>query len=690
MGGFLCGLATVARFTPTPAMNKLRSVIPFLLTLATLPAPAADTIDLSRETPVPATEPIPVVDFFRPPALQDPKVNPSGTHIAALYSSGSDKVLLLVNDLKTKKAEVAGGPNDINVTSFNWVNDHRLLYSLGAPARGNVGLIAVEVEKMKRSYPVLQYYNEVLLNIPKDDRTHPVVWASLDTLDTYKQMGVVVLDTDNQSGDFVDLTSIVKDSLGNPKARENNTLHIKKSYPQLENGWVIRYITDQNGALDFGISASKGVNSLYHFTGQAWTASPVDLDQINIVDAGSKPGELAVVGPRNTGKPSPLQFMDGATGQLGEVLIEDKEYDFNGYLYRDPGSRAIVGAVYNRNGPKAVWFHPTYAKLQEVLNGFFPGVIVRIIGNNEKGDLVLVSTFSDRQPPSYQWVDLATKNVGLIKNSAPWIDPKRMQPMSMIKFKTRDGHKLDAYVTMPAGASKQNPPPLVVLPHDGPIARDTWGFNSEVQFFASRGYAVLQPNYRGSPGTSWMFPESDDWDYAKMSDDVTDATKMLVGSGLVDGKRVAIVGTSFGGYLALQGATSDPDLYRCAAAITGIFDWEQMVNDAKFNRYSDPQYDRWIHKFGDPDKDKARYEAMSPIRRINRLHIPVFTAVGREDSQGIVAQTKDLISQLERNNIPHESLTLGGVGRGMAYAKNRVEVYTQLEAFLTKNLQPKP
>jgi dipeptidyl aminopeptidase/acylaminoacyl peptidase len=668
-------------------MIKLRSLFPLLLTLAALPAPAAETIDLSRLTPVPADQPIPVVDFFRPPAMQDPKVNPSGTHIAALVTGDSDKVLLVVNDLKTQKTEVTGGPADINVTSLNWLTDHRLIYSLGAPARGSLGLLAVDVEKIKRSYPILQYYDEVVLNIPKDDRTHPVVWASYDRLETYKQMGVVVLDTDNQSGEFVDLTSSNTGTLGNPKAKENNTLHIKKSYPQLDKGWTTRHLTDQNGILDFGVSASKGVNTLYHLTGNSWTECPVDLDLIDVVDAGSKSGELAVVGPRNTGKPRPLQFMDGATGKLGEVLIEDKEYDFNGHLYRDPGSRTIVGAIYNHAGPKTVWFHETYSKFQELLNAFFPGVIARLIGNNEKGDLLLVSTFSDRQPPSYQWVDIATKKAGLIRNSAPWIDPKRMQPMSMIKFKTRDGHRLDAYVTMPAGASKQNPPPLVVLPHDGPIARDTWGFNGEVQFLASRGYAVLQPNYRGSPGTSWMFPESDDWDYVKMSNDVTDATKVLVKSGLVDGKRVAILGTSFGGYLALQGATSEPELYRCAAAITGIFDWERLVNDAKFNRYTNPEYDRWIHKLGDPDKEKAKYEAMSPLRRINRLHIPVFTAVGREDSQSTIAQTKELISQLERNNIPHESLTLGGVGRGMFYVKNRVEVYTQLEAFLAKHMR---
>ena len=649
--------------------------------------PAADKVDLTRTTPVPATEQIPITDFFRPRFLQDPKINPSGTHIAAPVTTGSDKVQLLVYELKSQKADVVGGSADLDVGTFDWLNDHRLIYNLTAHNRGNLGLLAVDLDHLNRSYPLLQYYGEYLVAVPKNDRLHPLIWASYDSLDTQKQLGVVVVDSDIQSGKFVDMSTVNGLSTDSPLAKDNNAIHITKRYAQPGDGWATGYIADQLGGLDFATTAANGVYTLHHLVGENWQDCPVDLDQIGIVGPGSKPGELAVVGPRNTGKPRPLQFMDGATGRLGETLIEDKDYDFNGYLYRDPGSRAIVGAVFQRAGPQVVWFHPTYAKLQEALNGFFPGVIARLIGSDETGAILLVSTFTDRQPPIYQWVDLATKKVGLINNSAPWIDPARMRPMSTIKFKTRDGHRLDAYVTMPAGASKQNPPPLVVLPHDGPLQRDTWGYNDEVQFLASRGYAVLQPNYRGSPGYSWMFPESDDWDYVKMSEDVTDATKGLITAGLVDGKRVAILGTGFGGYLALQCATSEPDLYRCIAAISGTFDWADLVNDYKFDRYTNPAYGRWIRKLGDPDKDKAKYDAMSPLRRVNRLHAAVFTAVGREDWQPIIAQTKSLVSELEKYNVPHQALTLGGVGRGMAYVKNRVEVYTQLEAFLEKNLK---
>ncbi|HTL67502.1 MAG TPA: alpha/beta fold hydrolase [Lacunisphaera sp.] len=663
-------------------------LLPLLaLSLAALPAFAADSVDLSRTTPVPADQAIPVADFFRPRIMQDPKLNLAGSHIAAMITGGGDKVQLLVVDLKDQKTNVISTPTDLDVTDFEWLNDRRLIYNLSAHNRGNLGLLAVDFDQITRAYPVCQYYGEVLVAVPKDDKTHPLVWGSYDQLETNKQMGVFQLDTTLSSGQFVDLSVINAGSMDPLIAKENNNRHILKRYPQAEGGWATNYYADQVGALECAVTAQDGVNTLQFLSGDSWQKCPVDLDQIAIVGPGTKFGELAVVGPRGTGQPRPLQLLDVASGKLGDALIQDKEYDFNGYLYRDPGSHVIVGAVFNRSGPTTVWFHEAYAKLQQALNGFFPGLIVRILGNDEKGELVLVSTWSDRQPPVYQWVNLATKQVGIIQSSAPWIDAKRMLPMSVIKYKTRDGQRLDAYVTMPAGATKQHPPPLVVLPHDGPLARDVWGFNEEVQFLASRGYAVLQPNYRGSTGYGWMFPESEDWDYVKMAEDVTDATQMLVRAGLVDGKRVGILGTSFGGYLALQCATSEPDLFKCSAAITGIFDWEELINDNAYNRYTNPQYGRWVRKLGDPGRDKARFEAISPLRHVNRLHGAVFLAIGREDSEPIRAQTSSLNSELDKNHVPHDLVTLSGVGRSMYYVKNRVEVYSRLESFLAQNLR---
>jgi dipeptidyl aminopeptidase/acylaminoacyl peptidase len=229
------------------------------------------------------------------------------------------------------------------------------------------------------------------------------------------------------------------------------------------------------------MTADNGLLALHHLVGDHWEKCPVDVNHIDIIDHGNEPGQLVVLGPRQEGKPRALQFMDGASGKLGEVLLQDTAYDFyrgglgQGWLYRDPRNHQIIGAVFDRKGPQVVWFNEDYRAFQKTLDGSFPGLVARIIGSDEARKIFLVETSSDRQPPIYNWVDFGKHTAGLFKRSAPWIDRARMQPMTSFKFKTRDGHQLDAYLTLPAGASKTSLPPLVVLPHGGPWARDYLG-----------------------------------------------------------------------------------------------------------------------------------------------------------------------------------------------------------------------
>ncbi|MFA5263620.1 MAG: alpha/beta fold hydrolase, partial [Opitutaceae bacterium] len=363
-------------------------------------------------------------------------------------------------------------------------------------------------------------------------------------------------------------------------------------------------------------------------------------------------------------------------------------YDFNGWLYRSPATQQIMGAMINRDGPRMIWFNEDYKNFQKLLDGMFPGVIVRIIGSDEAQKIFLIATFSDRQPVIYSWVDLEKRTGGLIKKSAPWIDPQRMQPMHIVKFKTRDGRRLDSYLTLPAGASKKNPPPLVVLPHGGPWARDNWGYDNEAQFLASRGYAVLQPNYRGSTGCNWMFPEKDEWDFRKMHDDVTDATKFMIASGLIDSGRIAIMGASFGGYLAVSGVVNEPSLYRCAVTIAGVFDWEQQIKNEKYDQFDSPSYGRMMRKLGDAKKQPEKFDAISPGRHADQIRVPVFVSGGKDDRTVEIEQSKTLISALKKYHVPHETLLVREEGHGMSHLENRVELYTRIEAFLAKNMTP--
>ena len=665
---------------------------PLLLATVTARLPAGEKIDLDRITPVPADQPVPIVDFFRLQLLQNPTVNLSGTHIAALIAAGEDHTSLMVYDLKSQKIETIGTRGDSDVTSVGWLNENRLFYFVSYAKGGSYILTGARVGALQNSYPILQNISGALIAVPPGDRIHPLVSIGRGSIMTGQYGAVMSVDVSIETGKYLDLSGngALLGGQALADAAEDNVRHVVARYPVLETpeGFDLNYYADKEGRLAFAIITTHAVHTLHRLVGEKWEKCPINLDEINVVGSGDHPGEIVVLGPRQDGQPRPLEVMEAATGKVVEVLVQDKAYDGNGWLYRDPASHLIVGAHYDRDGPNVVWFSEAYRNLQKLVNGLFPGQKVDILGTDEGGKMMLISTYSDRQPPIYSWVDLEKHTAGLIKNSSPWIDPKRMQPMNRIKFKTRDGKQLDAYVTMPAGASKQNPPPLVVLPHDWSPGRDTWGYNAVVQFLASRGYAVLQPNYRCSSGSTWMFPTEDEWAYRKMSDDVTDATKTLVASGLVDASRVAIMGTSFGGYLALSCVAFEPGLYRCAVAVSPVVDWGRVIEENKSNRHASDYYDWLVRKLGDPKKDEQKFDAMSPLRHADQIRAPLLISTSEYDSSAQTSDTKSLASRVGNNHVAVETISFVNEAGGVRHLANKVELNARIEGFLARHLMP--
>ncbi len=672
-----------------------RFVLAGLALALALPAPvlpAAGKIDLERTAPVPADQPVPIQDFFRPRSLAQPILNRAGTHIAAIAAADEDKHFLLVYDIATANVKSLGFSSAKDIYNVYWLNNNRVIFQLSSRKQYGLGIMAADITNLSDVSPLQQYNGSSLVSIPLKDPEHPLIWNRYH-LETRRDAGVVAVRSGIRNLKVGDLTTAMNDQVFmqvHAKVRDNNDRTIVRSYPlPPEPSVTYGYMADKEGELAYAFTSQQGNLSMFRLADKKWVLCPVDLEEIAIEGNANLPGQLLVLGPAKDGKPQPLQLMDAATGQLGDVVLQDANYDYNGWTYHNPATGDVLGAVFNKGVSRVYWFNEQYQALQKVLDGMFPKQVVRIIGSDDKHEIFLVSTWSDRQPPIYHWVNLATRKAGMFKNSAPWIDPTRMQPMQIAQFKTRDGFRLDGYLTLPAGASKENPAPLVVLCHGGPWVRDSWGFDGEAQFLASRGYAVLQPNYRGSTGSVGRFPAADKYDFIKMHHDVTDAVKTVLGTGLIDKDRVGIMGGSFGGYLAVSGVAHEPEMYRCAVTNAGVFDWALQVQSEKYNQYDLPFYGRMIKTLGDPRVETAKYEAMSPIRHVANIRVPVFVAGGKDDEVVELQQSRKLLDEFERHGIAHEKYFIGGEGHGTAHLENTVELYGRIEAFLAKHLMPK-
>lgn len=637
------------------------------------PALHADKIDLDRTDPVPASQTIPTSDFFRDPLLRDPRINSTGTELAALLVQG-DRTRLLVWDIARKEASGTGGiERTDDVKHVEWLDDKHMVFTLTSDKHADFANMIAQAGDLADAYPLFQYWGGKLIAVPLADPDHPLFWLSAKIVEggdlfTPRQGPVVVAAALRPTtGAVIPPSRFEANFDGMHQVIAANQAECDNSYPMVP-GTAVDYLADHEGKLEFGISADdSGTATVYRLRNNDWVRCPVDLGQVEIRGVGDEPGQLIVLGPREPGKPRLLHLMDAESGKLGDELISDDRYDFDGTLFRDPGNGSLVGAEYDRQIPTRVWFNDGYAKLQKVLDGtaLFKGKKVDIISLDKDASVIVVSVYSDREPANYFTVELAHKQVGPIKNSRPWIEPGRMRPMSFFRFKTRDGASLDAYATLPAGANKDHPVPMIVLPHADPFGRDTWGFQPEVQYLASLGYAVLQPNYRASGGNS-----------GQMADDLSDAIALVARTHLVDPKRIAIVGSGFGGYLALASAARNPSVYRCAVTIGGISDWAGFVRDGKFNQYSDPGYSAL----------KRSGTAISGAISADQLKAPVFVYHEEDDPNVSVDESRHLISALGRSNAAHEEMIVGGDDSGRHHLEDRVAMWDRVREFLQKNL----
>ncbi|MBI5209308.1 MAG: S9 family peptidase [Elusimicrobia bacterium] len=308
-----------------------------------------------------------------------------------------------------------------------------------------------------------------------------------------------------------------------------------------------------------------------------------------------------------------------------------------------------------------------------------------VISRDDADAAWLVASDNDTTPRRYHRYDRRTGTLSLLFSARPRLEAYRLSPMRPVTVKARDGLRLPCYLTLPAGRDRGLP--LVLFVHGGPWGRDSWGFDPYAQWFADRGYAALQVNFRGSAGFGKKFLHAGDREWgAKMQDDLTDAVGWAVREGIADPRRVGIYGGSYGGYAALAGAAFTPDVYACAVDLVGPSNLETLIKSIP--PYWEPLRRVFDLRVGDVDKEPGFLRKRSPLFRADRIKIPLLIAQGANDPRVKKAESEMIVSALRSKGKPVEYMLFDDEGHGLAKPENRLKFVAAAERFLARHLRP--
>ena len=384
---------------------------------------------------------------------------------------------------------------------------------------------------------------------------------------------------------------------------------------------------------------------------------------------------------------SGLLLVDVESGEVELVESDpDREVDFGGAWFSDV-TEELVGTTYTGDRTR---IYPRTEELQRELDwlrGELPDGEIGYGAATEDESLAIISVASDTNPGAVYLYDRTGRTLDKLYDSRPELPSDQLAPMRAIRYKTRDGREIPAYLVTPKGVPAENLP-TVILPHGGPWSRDSWGYHPWVQFLANRGYAVMQPNFRGSTGYGKRFLNegNGEWGTGVMQHDITDGVKYLVDAGIADPEQIAIMGGSYGGYATLAGVTFTPDLYAAGVSIVGPSNLITLLNSIP--PYWGPSKQMFMRRVGDPDKpeDRARLEAQSPFFNAEKIEAPLLIVQGANDPRVKKAESEQIVVALRDLDRPVQYILAPDEGHGFAGKENRLAMFAAIERFLARHL----
>jgi len=667
-------------------------------------------------------EPIPLEKLLCGGETSGGTLSPSGRYYAAMVPSTPPKCsidepeddemikVLVVIDLEDgmKAKRLSGTSMNARVSSFSWLNDKTLFitrafdyqagtsmnvdsYSLYTIDRDGKNLKALYKAKQSKSggikFPRMvstlpQFPNKVLISINR----RPSV--------AYKYRDVYMLDLDTNETTLVAAEPVLEDEMFGDWILDNNAVPrgFSTSHDFREDG---KPNSPRDGLYTYYYSynaADGSFKKMWSCENREACFHPTtfDFDNRHLFGVGQAinvDGSIHEYTDTNA-----LWLFDTKTEKFVEKVFHDKNFDFSnpewgsssGYVMKDVVNKKLLGLSYYTSKRQYIYFDQNYANIRQGIEAAFPGEIVSISANDDFNKFI-INTSSDRHIRTTYLYDPKV-GIQLIDKYAPWLEEYEFGKMEPFSFTARDGLKLHGYITLPPNYKKGTKIPFILHPHGGPHAADSFGFRREVQLYATRGYGVVQVNFRGSVGygIDHMNAAKKQWSL-DMHTDLLDGLFWANEQGYVDMDNVCISGASYGGYSAMVGITKNPDLFKCAINYVGVVNLVSIMGDKQW-MFADMGRPAWNKGMGHQDDDRELLERASPINYLDNIKGDLFVIHGRRDRNVSYKQVLELKNALDDKGIPYEYMIRGDEAHGFYAETNNLELYVEMEKFLKRNL----
>jgi dipeptidyl aminopeptidase/acylaminoacyl peptidase len=635
----------------------------------------------AAEAPAARSAQLPVKAFFTPPQFSGAMLSPDGKNLALLLRGPEGHIVLANMPAAGGAVRILAGVREMDVFDIHWVNNRRLVFSAhrtdadeNERARGP-GLHAIDIDGSKYVHLVAHEWrtstqrttlppNTFFLSTVRDDQSSDV-YVTRQNIFNEDFQGYALFRLNTETGNLVRVDA--------PEG-------------------VSRVLIDAGGTPRVATRRQDGVTQLlykdpstakWRELGAYALQSPENVSPAIV----TRSGQLYVSSyhGRNT---AGLYRMDVNTGKLDpEPIVGLKHFDFSGSLILAPDRESLLGVRYETSEPITTWVDEGMKQVQQRIDALLPSTINELhLASDAVSDAIVVRSYSDTEPGSWQLYHRSTGKLTPLGTSMPGINPLQMADISFVRVTARDGREIPAYLTLPKGERKNLP--MVVLVHGGPWVRGVhFGWDPQVQFLASRGYAVLQPEFRGSRGfgKEYFMAGWKQWGQA-MQDDVADATRWAIDKGFADGKRVCIAGASYGGYSTLMGLIRNPELFRCGVDWVGVTDIN-LLYDLRFtNTSQDAKTYGLPALIGDQKEDAAMLKANSPLENASKITQPLLLAYGGKDRTVPIEHGKKFYEAVKRTNPHVEWIEYPDEGHGWRYERTRLDFWSRVERFLGENL----